>query len=123
MPTYSRGHTLDVVITNSLTVKHLFAYDMGVSDHKVVCMELPFLDSATNPKQKTSFRNLRKINSELLATDLKIHIPVSLPVSINAVDFYNTSLASILDHHAPVRERTVTFSRSAPWFTPELRKM
>ncbi len=40
-----------------------------------------------------------------------------------SVDFYNRSLSSLLDIHAPVKTRTVTFSRSAPWFTCELRKM
>ncbi|KAJ8364680.1 hypothetical protein SKAU_G00135110 [Synaphobranchus kaupii] len=40
-----------------------------------------------------------------------------------SVDFYNNSLRSLLDFHAPVKTRAVTFSRSAPWFTCELREM
>ncbi len=33
------------------------------------------------------------------------------------VDFYIENLTSILVLHAPVKVRTVTFTRSAPWFT------
>lgn len=39
------------------------------------------------------------------------------------MDHYNSSLSSILDIHAPLKTRTVTFTRSAPWFTSKLRVM
>ncbi|XP_055022551.1 uncharacterized protein LOC129412584 [Boleophthalmus pectinirostris] len=42
VPTHSRGHTLDLVISNSAPISNLQVYDLGVSDHKVVSMELPF---------------------------------------------------------------------------------
>lgn len=34
---------------------------------------------------------------------------------------HQTTTHSILDFHAPLKTRTVTFTRSAPWFTEELR--
>ncbi|CAJ1074272.1 LOW QUALITY PROTEIN: uncharacterized protein LOC119776875 [Xyrichtys novacula] len=37
------------------------------------------------------------------------------------MNYYNHNLHSILDFHAPLKTRTVTFTRSAPWFTEELR--
>lgn len=122
-PTHSRGHTLDLVITNSLPVHHLSVYDLGVSDHKTIYMEFLFQSSSMKPKRQISFRNLKTINSELFAADLNDHIPVSLSISIDSVDFYNFTLSTILDRHAPARTRTVTFSRSAPWYTSELRKL
>lgn len=39
------------------------------------------------------------------------------------VDFYNKSLSSLLDLHAPIKTRKVSFSGSAPWFTCDLWKM
>uniref|UniRef100_A0A3B5PRX1 Reverse transcriptase domain-containing protein n=2 Tax=Xiphophorus maculatus TaxID=8083 RepID=A0A3B5PRX1_XIPMA len=39
------------------------------------------------------------------------------------VSYYNTGLHSILNSLAPLKTRSVSFARSAPWFTPELRLM
>ncbi|KAL7860169.1 hypothetical protein SRHO_G00153160 [Serrasalmus rhombeus] len=58
-----------------------------------------------------------------MTADLKNLLHADLPSVNDAVDFYNKSLSRILDLHAPVKTRTVTFSRSAPWFTDELREM
>ncbi|KAL6486782.1 hypothetical protein MHYP_G00034080 [Metynnis hypsauchen] len=55
--------------------------------------------------------------------DLKNLLNTDLPSVNDAVDFYNKTLSSILDLHAPVKTRTVTFSRPAPWFTDELTEM
>jgi len=33
VPTHNRGHTLDLFITDSLSVSGLQVYDVGVSDH------------------------------------------------------------------------------------------
>ena len=52
------------------------------------------------------------------------HIPsAKFTSAYESVDFYNRTLSSILDLHAPVTTQTVTFTRTAPWFTPELRTM
>ena len=39
------------------------------------------------------------------------------------MDYYNSHLNRLLDLHAPVKTKTVTFTRSAPWYTDGLRKM
>lgn len=41
VPTHYRGHTLNLVISNFVPISNLQVYDLGVSDHKVVSMELP----------------------------------------------------------------------------------
>ncbi len=69
------------------------------------------------------FRNLKKINLVSLAIDLQQLSSADFSSVTESVDFYNRSLSTLLDIHAPVKTRTVTFSRSAPWFTCELRKM
>ncbi|KAF0035452.1 hypothetical protein F2P81_013210 [Scophthalmus maximus] len=56
-----------------------------------------------------------------MALDVQ-QIPSAKFTSANeSVDFYNNTLSSILDLHAPVKTQTVPFSRSAPWFTSDLR--
>lgn len=55
-PTHTRGHTLDLEITDCAPVHKLFAYDLGVSDHKAISMQLQF-KSYTKPKRQICFRN------------------------------------------------------------------
>ncbi|KAL6491482.1 hypothetical protein MHYP_G00018270 [Metynnis hypsauchen] len=50
VPTHTRGHTLDLVITDSAPVRNLSVYDLGVSDHRTVSMELPILPLSMKPK-------------------------------------------------------------------------
>lgn len=122
VPTHNRGHTLDLVITDSVPIENLLVYDLGVSDHKVISLEVNF-SHFIKPKRQIHFRNIRNINTDTMALDL-LQIPSANFTTVNeSVDFYNNILSSILDFHAPVKTRTVTFSRTSPWFTPELRKM
>ncbi len=71
MPTNSRGHTLDLVISNFAPIFNLLVYDLGVSDHKVISMELPLPCSLIKVKRQMCFRNLKKINLVSLAIDLQ----------------------------------------------------
>ena len=120
-PTHNKGHTLDLAITNSASIKNLEVYDLGVSDHMVVSLTLTSLLPPPRPKRQITFRNLKRIVSVDLATDLQ-HITYSTPETVDElVEHYNTFLSSVLDLHAPVKMREVMFERSAPWYTQELR--
>uniref|UniRef100_A0A8C6M2E0 Reverse transcriptase domain-containing protein n=1 Tax=Nothobranchius furzeri TaxID=105023 RepID=A0A8C6M2E0_NOTFU len=123
VPTHSRGHTLDLVITNSVPISNLFAYDLGVSDHKVISMELSLSCSPTKAKRQIRYRDLHKINADTLSKDLQNLSSAECSSVTESVDFYNKSFDSLLNVHAPVRYRTVCFSCSAPWYTCLLRKM
>lgn len=39
-PTHTRGHTLDLVISDSPSIKNLLVYDLGVSDHSIISMDV-----------------------------------------------------------------------------------
>ena len=123
VPTHSKGHTLDLVISNSAPISNLLVYNLGVSDHKIVSMELPFPPPYAKPKRQIHFRNLKRINKDALALDLLSSDPTDFLSVADSVDSYNQSLSSLLDLHAPLTSRPVSFSRSAPWYTCELRKM
>lgn len=60
VPTHIKGNTLDLVITESASLGPPTVYDLGVSNHKVISVELPFLCSYTKPKCVMRFRNLKK---------------------------------------------------------------
>ncbi|KAG1940151.1 hypothetical protein F2P79_016879 [Pimephales promelas] len=77
----------------------------------------------TKPKRQISFRNLKNINHETMTSDLQHLLSANCSQPTDLVDYYNNTLRSIMDLHAPVKTRTVTFARSAPWYTDELRKM
>ena len=38
------------------------------------------------------------------------------------VDCYNTTLAELLDRHAPLKTKTVTVRRQEPWYSEEIRE-
>ena len=52
---------------------------------------------------------MARVSLDLTADDLVAH--------------YNTALSNSLDSLAPIKTRTVSFNRPAPWFTTELRVM
>ncbi|KAJ4929265.1 hypothetical protein JOQ06_004876 [Pogonophryne albipinna] len=70
------------------------------------------------PKRQIRFRNLRNINPDTMTLDLQ-----HLSSANFSSAYYNQSLNSLLDLHAPLKTRMVTFSRSAPWYTGKLRRM
>ncbi|KAM3870716.1 uncharacterized protein ACN63O_004795 [Diretmus argenteus] len=103
VPTHSKGHTLDLVITNSAPVNNLQVHDLGVSDHKAISMELPFPSPHTKPKRQIHFRKVKNINPVAMTLDLQ-HLSsgsADFPSVTEAVDFYNHSLRKLLDFHAP----------------------
>uniref|UniRef100_A0A8C1S6N0 Reverse transcriptase domain-containing protein n=1 Tax=Cyprinus carpio TaxID=7962 RepID=A0A8C1S6N0_CYPCA len=74
-PTHTRGHTLDLVITNSVYLSNLLVYDLGVSDHKDISMKMSSLSSFIKPKRfkstgltvhKLAFREHQKDYSKSL---------------------------------------------------------
>jgi len=69
-PTHIRGHTLDLVITNSAPLTNLQVYDLGVSDHKVVSVELLSSLNLSKHKHNICFRNLKRINKGTLDSGL-----------------------------------------------------
>lgn len=122
VPTHTKGHILDLIITNFL-VNIVHVHDLGISDHNAISLDFSFLTSLNKPKHKTCFRKTKEINPEHLSYDLQnlaISAHHSSPDAL--VDHYNTGLQEILDAHAPLKTQTVTFTRSAPWYTGALRR-
>ncbi len=71
-----------------------------------------------------TFRNIKKINPSAFTVAIT-DLPHSdhPPSSDELVSFYNSELRQLLDNFASLKTRTVSFTNSAPWFTPELRQL
>ena len=112
-PTHTRGHTLDLVISDSPSIKNLSVYDLGVSDHSIISMDISCAYHPPQPKRDIHFRNIKNINPAILHSDLQLLASVNFPSVNKLVEHYNHSLHCLLDIHAPLKTRTVSFSRSA----------
>ena len=55
------------------------------------------------------FKNLNLLNNDVASVD-------------DLVETYNEKLTSLLDNHAPVRNKVVTLRPKSPWFTPEIKE-
>lgn len=122
VPTHKGGHTLDLVITNATLPIHLQAYDLGVSDHKAISLKLLSTALTTKLKRQIRFRNIKNIDTSGFVAELQC-LCRDFTSADEALGYYNTHLSNLLDSHAPIKTRTVTFSCSAPWYSNELRKM
>lgn len=66
-----RGHTLDQVITDSALTNNLQVYDLGVSDQKVVSMDLTFLSPATKLKCEMYFQSCKSTERAIMTINLE----------------------------------------------------
>lgn len=69
-PTHSKGHTLDLVITDSIHISDLQIQDIGISDHHAVTFRTPLPSPLAKPQRLISFRNLRNIDPTSLSQHL-----------------------------------------------------
>ncbi len=125
-PTHNRGHTLDLVCSTGIPPTNLQCLDLAVSDHHAIAYGVPVTLLPKQHQSRTiSFRNLKAVSAPALSTMIAAHLATmsSDPIDGDLVSCYNTALTNSLDSLAPIKTRTVSFNRPAPWFTPELRAM
>ena len=126
-PTHIANHTLDLVITHadSKLKPDITFSPVSPSDHFPILSSLTISPLPPLPLVTKTYRCFRSINVDhfkfdLLRSGLITHPPSNLSDLINA---YNTTLAAILDKHAPQKTKTVRPKPSAPWFTSALSKL
>lgn len=124
IPTHSKGHILDLVCCIGVTPKNCAVLDMPFSDHKLVLFNasLPLYKNKQN--RSITFRNIRGIDLSALSHGINNLPTIDASASIDdLVSHYNNELINLLDTLAPQKTRTVSFSRSAPWYSSELRQL
>ncbi len=122
-PTHSKGHTLDLVCCSGVTPLDCTATAIPISDHKLLSFNVNVTFSRSKQQCSMTF-HIKKINPSAFTVAIT-DLPHSdhLSSSDELVSFYHSELQQLLDNFAPLKTRTVSFTNSAPWFTPKLRQL
>ena len=94
--------------------------DPVISDHLAVYSTL-HLEKPRFAKEVVSSRNLCRIDMNSFWSDIERSVLPQHQDDLHVVvNNYDEVLRSLLDKHAPVKERVVTVRPSAPWYTVEV---
>lgn len=117
-PTHISGNTLDLLISRTLDSSIIQDVRPGnyLSDHCFTFLAINFSMPQLR-RMKVSFRKVKAIDTtafmdDLSASELCLDPP---PKPAKLVDCYNSTLARILDRHAPLKTKTVTVRPQMPW--------
>ena len=125
-PTHSKGHILDVTLTqssNSLLMKPPLITDPGLSDHMAIHLTIRMAKQPGLYRHAT-FRRCRDIPLQSLCDDLTSIVSKNIDSSLeDLVDMYNTSLTSLMDKYAPVQTKYTRVRPNTQWYTQELREV
>ena len=124
-PIHTSGNTLDLLISRTLNSNHIQDVRPGTyfSDHFLALFTInnsvPQLS-----RKKVSFRKTKAIDITAFMEDLSASRLCQDPPSeaVKLVDCYNTTLAGLIDRHAPLKTKTVTVRPQVPWCSEEIRK-
>ena len=130
-PKHVLGHTLDFIISrySDNLLKSSPVTDFFVSDHTSLVCNLKSRISYSAAKV-INYRKLRQIDMEsfkkdLSETSLCQRLPdgyfIKSTEDLNKlVADYNSTLSNLLNHHAPLKSKTVRKRPSMPWYTDEI---
>jgi len=123
-PTHCHNHTLDLIITSSLSKLSpdiSFSFDTP-SDHYPIFTRLNILPIPHPEPTPRSFRRINSINIETFMQDLYSSDLVLNPPSSpdDLLSSYNTTLSMLLDKHAPIITKSGLHS-SNPWYNSYLQ--
>ena len=121
--THISGHTLDLAITksNDAFLSGISIFDPVISDHSAVKINL-LLRKPQFKKETRNYRKLRSIEYDALCDDINNSALIEEPSShLDILVYqYDNVLRSLLDRHAPIKQRGVTVRPSAPWYSTEI---
>ncbi|KAK7918637.1 hypothetical protein WMY93_009921 [Mugilogobius chulae] len=123
-PTHCKGHTLDLVCCSGTIPSDCKPHPLPYTDHMLITFNLRLSLSKLHLPRTISFRKIKDINTTSFTSDIN-NFPSTNPDTPpdDLVSHYNNNLHTLLDTHAPLKTRAVSFTHSAPWFTPALRQL
>ncbi|CAL9690879.1 unnamed protein product [Knipowitschia caucasica] len=128
-PTHSHGHILDLICSSaSLSIDNITLTDLTLSDHLAVTVDIAIPSQTPKQTRKITYRNLKSLSPTTFASSVTTTLsssPHPRPDSSTSelVDHHNQILSSCLNQFAPLKTATVSFSTSAPWYTPDLHNL
>ena len=115
-----------VAISNPSNVVESGVVKTSISDHYLVYVTRKFRGSIKANHKVITSRQMKKFNKDLFISDLAetdwSAIVYNSHRLDNAVRLWSSRLSSIIEKHAPLRERRVT-ERFSPWITPDLKQL
>uniref|UniRef100_A0A3B3IPM6 Reverse transcriptase domain-containing protein n=1 Tax=Oryzias latipes TaxID=8090 RepID=A0A3B3IPM6_ORYLA len=123
-PTHIKGHILDLVCCSGVLPNACKVDPLPLSDHSLVTFNVNIASTGSTPTRSITYRKLNNINLDHFSSHItNLHDTDTLHTPDGFVSHYNNNLRNILDIHAPLKTRMVSFSLTAPWFTPYLRQL
>ncbi|XP_040912341.1 uncharacterized protein LOC121193970 isoform X1 [Toxotes jaculatrix] len=123
-PTHSRGHILDLVCSTAcLCIQNLSLTDLAISDHLAITMDINIPIPGSKHTYTITFRNLKSLFPISFSSSISDIITASsFPANPTPPELvvYNRTLSTCLNQLAPLKTKTVSFSHSTQWYTPEL---
>jgi Reverse transcriptase (RNA-dependent DNA polymerase)/Endonuclease-reverse transcriptase len=122
--THRQGHILDLIITREIQHLQVLPIDPPMlSDHSPVVADCACQPSSVGEPTFRQVRNWRNLDVNTFATDLEnSDMSVSPSGDVNtAFRQYDSTLASLLDKHAPLKLQRVNSRRSDRWYDRECR--
>ena len=122
-PIHLRGHTLDLVLTRSAdSLIHPCLIGDLLSDHHSIHVQLKC--AKPHPQRKmVSFRKVEAIDNAKFSDQINnalSMIPVHDVSLDDCVASYNHVLSSLLDEHAPMKQKSFVERDLKPWITDEI---
>ena len=124
VPTHVSGHTLDLMITreHDPVISSVPVADRYLSDHASVLCSL----NSAKPDcvaKIIRYRQLRAIDFYALRQEVeKSELCTREYSDLNELtSSYNSTLTSLLDKHAPMKEKVVVCRQRLPWFNSEIK--
>ncbi|XP_047668256.1 uncharacterized protein LOC125141031 [Tachysurus fulvidraco] len=123
-PTHIKGHTLDLICCSGVSPDNLNADFFPCTDHLLLSFNVDLPHFKSKSSRIISFRKIKDNNLDNLSVSIaSLPRADSCSTPDNLFSQYNSSLHNLLNTFAPVKTRTVSFTVTAPWFTPFLRQL
>ncbi|KAK7124121.1 hypothetical protein R3I93_022282 [Phoxinus phoxinus] len=123
-PTHNKGHILDLICCSGVTPVNCKADSFPFSDHMLLSFTVDLSLSKSVLPRTISFRNIKDINLDILSSSITSFPSIdSFSTPDELLSHYNYNLHNLFNNLAPLKTRTVSFTLSAPWFNPTLRKL
>ena len=123
-PTHRSGHTLDLVITESvspLSVQHTKPGSF-LSDHTCVVSTLS-IDKPPIESKECTYRKIKDLNrSELLVELQKWLSDFEVENLEEMIKSFNDTITSVLDEFAPERNKKILQRQTNPWFSDRIKE-
>ena len=122
-PTQRSNNTLDCVFTECLSTHRILSCKPGpyLSDHAAV----EFLLSVKKEQMVSKHVTIRKLKSTDIPSfieDLQLDEQLDSDRLDDMVEWLDAKLWTVLDKHAPSKEKCITVRSSNPWFMDEIKE-